>query len=399
MGIFGGVLFVFALLLSIVLHEAGHMVCARKAGGKVTEFFVGFGPRLWSFRRGETEYGVKAIPAGGYVKIIGMTDLEPITEEDIPRAFYNKPLGARLITLAAGSIVHFLIALSLLMLVPMTFGQQKQDLSGTIGNVVNCVKPTAGACQAGDPASPALAAGLRPGDKIVAIGGTPVDGWEAITKALHAGTAGTPIAVVVDRAGQPQPPVEVTPATGNISADKNKIVLGTMIGIGAPAPSMNRLNPIAAVGNGFMQFGSLAKGSVQGLIDIPKSIPKLFQQTTGNTPRSADTPVGIVGMTSLSGGIIENGGYGQFLIFVASINLFIGIFNLLPLLPLDGGHIAIALYEAARTKIAKLRGRLDPGRVDLNKLMPAAFTFLALFVGLSLLLIAADVSNPLKFPG
>jgi membrane-associated protease RseP (regulator of RpoE activity) len=397
-GLFGGVLFVFALLLSIVLHEAGHMVSARRAGGKVTEFFVGFGPKLWSFRRGETEYGVKGIPAGGYVKIVGMTDLEPIAEEDVPRAFYNKPLGARLITLAAGSFVHFLIALFLLMLIPMTFGNQKQDLSGVIGSVTSCLKQTAGDCQPGDPKSPAGLADIRVGDKIVSIAGKPVDNWDGVTAGLSAAKPGVPLDLVVLRDGA-RVPIQVTPQTGNKSVDNTKVTLGTMIGINVPPPHTQRLNPVASVGNGFTQFGSIAKNSVVGLIDIPKSIPKLFQQTTGNKPRTSDTPVGVVGMTSLSGGIIQNNGYGAFLGFVASINLFIGIFNLLPILPLDGGHIAIALYEAVRTRVARLRDRPDPGRVDLNKMMPVAFTFLAVFVGLSLLLIAADISNPLKFPG
>jgi membrane-associated protease RseP (regulator of RpoE activity) len=404
-GLLGIVLFVFALLFSIVLHEAGHMVCARKAGGKVTEFFVGFGPKIWSFRRGETEYGVKALPAGGYVKIIGMTDLEPIDPEDEPRAFYRKPLGPRLITLAAGSIVHFLIALILLAMVPMIWGDVKRDTSGVVGHVNACLRTTAGDCQPGDPKSPAAAAGIQPGDKIVAVDGKPVSSWDDVTTQLHAGqpaaTSTTPanqVTVTVVRDGRQLPPMSIIPERGNASTEKGKYSAGLLIGISAPDAYTKNVNPIQAVGEGFTQFGSIAKSSVQGLVDIPASIPKLFKQTTSNQPRSADTPVGVVGMAGLSGDVIKTGGYASFLTFVASINLFIGIFNLLPLLPLDGGHIAIALYEAARRKIAAFRSRPDPGRVDLNKLMPVAFTFLVLFVGLSLLLMAADITNPLKFP-
>jgi membrane-associated protease RseP (regulator of RpoE activity) len=291
-----------------------------------------------------------------------------------------------------------MIALFLLMLVPLAFGQFKQDTSGTIGKVSPCVRQTAGDCQAGDPQSPALAAGLQPGDKIVSIGGKPVSSWQGVTDALHAGQPGTSVDLVVLRGGQPVP-LKVKPVTGNVSGDKTKVQLGTMIGISAPDGTRERMNPIAAIGDGFTQFGSIAKSSVVGLVDIPKSIPKLFDQTGSNKPRSADTPVGVVGMTTLSGGVIQNNGYGGFLTFIASINLFIGIFNLLPILPLDGGHIAIALYERARTRIAQAQNRPDPGRVDLNKMMPVAFTFLAVFVGLSLLLIAADITNPLKFHG
>lgn len=405
MTLLGVVLFVLALLISIMLHEAGHMVCARKAGGKVTEFFVGFGPRVWSFRKGETEYGFKAVPAGGYVKIIGMTDLEPIAPEDESRAFYRKPLRARLITLAAGSLVHFIIALVLFALIPMVWGETKQDTSGVVGKVSACLKTTAGACGPGDVPSPAAKAGVQPGDKIVSVNGAAVTGWSDVTADLHKGQPdvalgkpGNPVNVVVLRGGQKIALDPIVPAPGNVASDKNKYQAGMLIGIQAPDPYTVSVGPVRAVGQGFTNWGSTAKASLQGLVNIPASIPKLFQQTTTSTARTGDTPVGVVGMAGLSGDVIQKGGYASFLSFIASINLFIGIFNLLPLLPLDGGHIAIALYEGARRKFAFLRKRPDPGRVDLNKLMPVAFTFLVLFVGLSLLLMAADIANPLKFP-
>ena len=409
MGPLGIILFALALIASIMLHEAGHMVCARKAGGKVTEFFVGFGPRLWSFRKGETEYGVKAIPAGGYVKIIGMTDLEPIDPQDEPRAFYRKPLGWRLLTLSAGSLVHFMIALVLLLIVPLTWGVATRDLSGNVGTVTRCLKTTAGDCAAGDAKSPALAAGLQSGDKIVAVNNVPTHSWTDVTDQLHKGepslgsdnkptSAPVPVNVTYVRDGQ-QHTTTITPQVGNVSADPKQVQLGLMIGIQAPPLTYQHPGFLNEVGNGFDTYGSYIKGSVTGLVNIPASIPKLFQAATNtNQPRSADAPVGVVGMASLTGSVIKDGGYASFLQYIASINLFIGIFNLLPLLPLDGGHIAIALYEAGRRKVAKLAGRPDPGRVDLNKLMPAAFTFLVLFVGLSLLLMAADITNPLRFP-
>jgi membrane-associated protease RseP (regulator of RpoE activity) len=404
----GIILFVIALVASIMLHEAGHMVCARKAGGKVTEFFLGFGPKIWSFRKGETEYGVKAIPAGGYVKIVGMTDLEPIDPEDEPRAFYRKPLGWRLLTLSAGSLTHFLIALFLLLLVPLTWGIQSRDLSGTVGTVTSCLKTTAGACGPNDAKSPAGAAGLLAGDKIVAVNDVPVHSWQDVTDQLHKGQpslgadnkpTSDPVQVTVTyvRNGQEQT-TKIVPAVGDVSADPKKVQLGLMIGIQAPPLVYQHPGFLNEAGNGFTAFGSFAKGSVTGLVDIPASIPKLFQATTSDKPRDANAPVGVVGMASLTGGVIQNEGYAGFLYYIASINMFIGIFNLLPLLPLDGGHIAIALYEAGRRKVARLFGRPDPGRVDLNKLMPAAFTFLVLFVGLSLLLMAADITNPLRFP-
>ena len=409
MGPLGIILFVIALVASIMLHEAGHMVCARKAGGKVTEFFLGFGPKIWSFRKGETEYGVKAIPAGGYVKIVGMTDLEPIDPEDEPRAFYRKPLGWRLLTLSAGSLMHFIIALALMLIVPLTWGIASRDLSGTVGTVTQCLKTTAGNCAPGDAESPAQAAKLQNGDKITAINGAAVHSWDDVTTDLHKGQptvsaggklSGPPVPITVDftRDGQPHS-TTIVPAVGNNSTDPKTVNLALMIGIQAPPLVYQHPGLLNETGNAFTTFGSYAKGSVTGLVDIPASIPKLFQAATNTSqPRSANAPVGVVGMASLTGSVIKDGGYSQFLYYIASINMFIGIFNLLPLLPLDGGHIAIALYEAGRRRIAKLFGRPDPGRVDLNKLMPAAFTFLVLFVGLSLLLMAADITNPLKFP-
>jgi membrane-associated protease RseP (regulator of RpoE activity) len=407
-GPLGIILFIIALVASIMLHEAGHMVCARKAGGKVTEFFLGFGPKIWSFRKGETEYGVKAIPAGGYVKIVGMTDLEPIEPEDEPQAFYKKPLGWRLLTLSAGSLTHFLIALVLLLMVPLTWGIAARDLSGTVGTVTQCLKTTAGTCAAGDAESPAKAAGLANGDKIVAVNGVATHSWVDVTDQLHKGqpslggdnkptSTPVPVKVTYVRDGQQQT-TTITPAVGNVSADPKQVQLGLMIGIQAPPLTYQHPGFLNEVGTGFDTYGSYIKGSVTGLVNIPASIPKLFQATTSDKPRDPNAPVGVVGMASLTGSVIKDGGYSQFLGYIASINIFIGIFNLLPLLPLDGGHIAIALYEAGRRKVAKAFGRPDPGRVDLNKLMPAAFTFLVLFVGLSLLLMAADITNPLKLP-
>ena len=307
---------------------------------------------------------------------------------------------------------QLLIALVMLLMVPLTWGVRSQDLSGTVGNVTQCLKTTAGACGPNDPESPAKAAKLSGGDKIVAVNGTKVTSWQdgptSVTSLLHQGqpklgsdnkptSAPVPVSVTYSRNGQEQT-TTIVPAVGNVSTDPKKVVLGLMIGIQAPQPTFRHPGFANEVGNGFTSFGSFAKGSVTGLVDIPASIPKLFQATTSDKPRDANAPVGVVGMAGLTGDVISNEGYAGFLYYIASINMFIGIFNLLPLLPLDGGHIAIALYEAGRRRVARLFGRPDPGRVDLNKLMPAAFTFLVLFVGLSLLLMAADITNPLRFP-
>jgi membrane-associated protease RseP (regulator of RpoE activity) len=398
-GVVGALLFVLALLISIVLHEAGHMFCARWSGGKVTEFFVGFGPRLWSFRRGETEYGVKAIPAGGYVKIVGMTDLDEIEPGDEGRALKDKPARNRLLTLSAGSLVHFLIALVLFAFIPMLWGTQHSNTS--VGAVSACMVPSgpqAGSttgCTAAQK-SPAGAAGLTAGDTVTSIDGKPVTSPTDLVNALHALPGGKPATIGYTDPHGAARTATVTPVGSDAVQQANGTTgPGSLIGITLGAYTVHQ-NPIAAIGTSGSQFGSSIKDTFQGLGSIPASIPKLFTSTVDHTQRSSTSPVGVVGMAQVSGTLFQQGGFGAVLFLVAEVNVFIGVFNLLPILPLDGGHIAILLYEEARKKVYRLRRRPEPGRVDLNKMMPVAYGFLLFFVCLTVLLVAADVTNPIR---
>src|SRR5499427_6006300 len=199
----GILIFVLALLFSIMLHEAGHFVTAKKFGMKVTQFFVGFGQTLWSTRRGETEYGVKAIPAGGFVKIVGMTELEDVDPADEPRSFRRHPRGQRIIVLAAGSFMHFVLALVLLFIVAAGIGLETASAGTTVGAVESCVPANVNlGCAKSDPKSPASKAGVRVGDKIVSIAGIRVASWTQMGKAIRAQHTGTSVPVVVDRHGQ-----------------------------------------------------------------------------------------------------------------------------------------------------------------------------------------------------
>ena len=399
MGVVGALLFVLALLISIVLHEAGHMWCARWSGGKVTEFFVGFGPKLWSFHRGETEYGVKAIPAGGYVKIVGMTDLDEIEPGDEDRALKNKPARKRLLTLAAGSLMHFLIALVVFAFVPMIFGQQHS--TNTVGTVSACMVPSgknAGSttdCTASQ-VSPAAKAGLVAGDTITAVNGKPVSDATSMVDALHALPGGKTAAItVLEPSGQTKV-LEVAPVGGAaVTETDGSTGVGSVIGF-VPGTDQVRQNPIAAAKTSGDDFWISIKGTFSGLASIPASIPKLFQSTVDHTQRSTDSPVGVVGMAQASGTLFQQGGVGAVLLLVAEVNVFIGVFNLLPILPLDGGHIAILLYEEARRRIYRLLRRPEPGRVDINKMLPVAYVFLMVFVCLTVLLVAADITNPIR---
>lgn len=385
-------LFVLALMVCIVLHEAGHMVCARWAGGKVTEFFVGFGTRIWSFQRGETTYGIKPILAGGYVKIVGMTDLDEVAPQDEDRALRNKSAGKRLITLAAGSIMHFLIALVIFAFAPIVFGVATP--AGTTIGTISCAPSVAGgACAASDP-TPAKNAGLQVGDAITKVNGAAVSSWNDVVADLHKLPAGKAAVITYTRDGAVRT-ANLTPVDGHSVDVKGNPVVVPMVGITNAVKTVH-YNPIRAIGYSGDQFGGFVTSSFQGLGSIPASIPKLWDSTVEGQARSADTPVSVVGMAQISGQAVTQDGWITFFMLLGAVNVFIGVLNLLPLLPLDGGHIAIILYEEARKKAYRLMRKPAPGRVDINKLLPVAYGFIMVFVALSILLVAADITNPIR---
>ncbi|HET9900362.1 MAG TPA: site-2 protease family protein [Actinomycetes bacterium] len=393
--IVGIVAFIVVLLASIMIHEAGHFATARAFGMKATEFFVGFGPTLWSRKRGETEYGVKAIPAGGFVKIVGMTDLEEIDPADEPRAFYRQPAWQRAIVLAAGSVMHFVIAFVLLVFVFAVLGTG--TTTTTLARVAPCIPSDAAAtaCAADDPESPARAAGLQPGDTVISYDGDAIDDWDQLQSAIR-GSAGREVQVVVDRGGD-QETVTLTPVVRERDGEE----IG-LVGV-SPQIAAQRQGPLEALGNAVTEVGNLTVATFQGLAAIPAAIPALLNSTFGAEERSIDGLVGPVGIARLSGEVVEGESplalrIGSFLAIMAGINVFVGIFNLLPLLPLDGGHLAVLGFERARAAIYRVLGRPDPGRVDLTRLLPAAYLVIALFIGLSVLLLVADVLNPVTLP-
>jgi membrane-associated protease RseP (regulator of RpoE activity) len=385
--VIGWLLFVVALLACVLLHEAGHFVTAKKFGMKATQFFAGFGPTLWSFRRGETEYGVKAIPAGGFVKIVGMTPLESIDPADQPRAFYRQKAWRRTVVLAAGSFMHFVIAFVLLFAIVLLVGQSKPTL--TI-DTVTCVNPPASGSCGPDAKFPARKAGLRVGDRVVSYAGRPVSSWDQLVAEVR-GHGTTPATVTVVRNGVRHTfmvrPVEAPGANGNVPR----------IGI-SPTASTTRYGPVAGVAQTGRLFGEGVVTTFTSLGKIPAAIPKLYSHD-----RSAEnSPASVVGVGRLAGDALSSGSASSaaanFLAILVSLNIFIGVFNLLPLLPLDGGHLAILWFEQARSAVARLIGRPDPGRVDLTRVLPVAYVVIVLFVGLSVLLLGADIVNPVSNP-
>ncbi|NES28476.1 PDZ domain-containing protein [Micromonospora terminaliae] len=405
----GVVLFALAILISVSLHEAGHMLTAKAFGMKVTRYFVGFGPTLWSFKRGETEYGVKGIPLGGFCKIVGMTpqddDVEPGDEK---RAMWRYPVWKRTIVMSAGSITHFALALVTLWIIAVSAGLPNPDFPSTeegfkaepaVIALAPCVvvENAARACQAGDPASPAGKAQLQDGDRITAVNGKPVSTWGDmldVVRAIPPGAAtvdyvrdGKPASATVDLAAVQRPPLDDPKgATSAVSA------LG--VALRPSTPTRVQYGPAAAFGATADFTGNMAVQTLHAMQRIPQKVPALWTAVTGGE-RDVDTPISVVGASRLGGEAVENNAWLVFFMLFVSLNFFIGVFNLLPLLPLDGGHIAIAWFERARSWLYARIGRADPGRVDYLKLMPITYAVILIGGAFTLLTVTADVVNPI----
>lgn len=406
MVVLGIVAFVVALLVSVVLHEAGHFVTARRFGMKATQFFVGFGPTLWSRQRGETEYGIKAIPAGGFVKIVGMTPLEEIDPADEPRAFYRQSAGKKAVVLAAGSVMHFLITIALVFGVTFAIGTIDDEapvVSSPVATLPVSIEVVDGKAVVSDATVPAPAEGvLRGGDRVVSVAGEPTPTWQDVVAAVR-DRAGEPVPLVVERDGK-QVSVEVTPAPvtrpaldaqGQLVPDRTETV--GAIGVGQ-ALVTERLGPIAAARESVDRLGLIVTGTYTALTEKIGTVTKLY------TPeRDREGLVGIVGAARVSGEVLAIDQVpfavrvADFLLLIAGLNLFVGVFNLLPLLPLDGGHLAVVGYENARDRIRRLFGyRGEFQRVDFAKLLPLTYAVVVLFIGLTVFIMGADIVNPIS---
>jgi membrane-associated protease RseP (regulator of RpoE activity) len=409
----GVVLFALGILISVVLHEAGHMGTAKLFGMKVTQFFAGFGPTLWSFRRGETEYGVKAIPAGGFVKIIGMTPLEEdeeVGEADRHRVFWRKPLWQRTIVLSAGSVTHFILGFLILWFTAVFVGVSNpayaqaldQAPKSTRVDVQPCVivQNVDRLCRPGDPTSPAKQAGLRDGDEITSVGGKSLSDYADLVKAIRAAKPGTPTELTYLRDGASHT-VTVDLVAVKRQLDPKSLKLSTVSALGVSTyvdpsiPATVTYGPIDSVGVAGQYVGNMFVGTFQAIAKFPEKVPKLFDALAGQQ-RDPETPISVVGASRLGGEIVENSVWPLFFMLLAVLNLFVGIFNLFPLLPLDGGHIAIAWFERVRSWAYTRLGKPDPGRVDYLKLMPLTYAVIIIFGLFTVLTVAADIVNPIQ---
>jgi membrane-associated protease RseP (regulator of RpoE activity) len=394
----GIVAFVVALVLSVVLHEAGHFVTARRFGMKATQFFVGFGPTLWSRQRGETEYGFKAIPAGGFVKIVGMTPLEEIDPADEPRAFYKQSAGKKAVVLAAGSVVHFLIALGLVFGTTFAFPSVDRDapvVTTPVDSVPVSITLTDGASEQ-TVATPA-AGRLQDGDRILSVAGQQTATWREVVDLVRA-RPGQPLPFVVERGGE-QVTVELTPVTvtrPDLDDPERTAEVGA-IGVGQGI-ELVRLGPVESVGESVDRLELMVTGTYRAVTEKLGTITTLY-----SPERDREGLLGLVGAARVSGEVLDLEQVpfvlrvADFLLLMAGLNLFVGLFNLLPLLPLDGGHLAVLAYENARDKLRRVFGyRGEFQRVDFTKLLPLTYAVVLAFVGLTLWIMGADIVNPIR---
>jgi membrane-associated protease RseP (regulator of RpoE activity) len=374
----GVLAFIGTLVIMVMIHEAGHMTAARACGMKVEEYFFGFGPRLFSFRRGETEYGIKAIPAGGYVRIAGMNPYQTVSEEERPRTFGAKPAWQRAVVLSAGSATHFIMGAILL-----TFSFAFLGVPGDPTNTLQSVTASAGNLNSA--AGPAEKAGLKAGDRVVAIDGNVMGKWKDLQDYIKA-RPGVPVTVKVDRGGQ----LLTFGVTPELTTDSANHPIGR-IGVSPRITQKKESLPVAGW-DGVKGVGSLIVGSVQGIGHLfsPKGIGQVFTSVSGaqRTRATSDQqPVGLVGGARLAGQAVQTG-QGQSLVNILALFIvFLGVLNLAPLPPLDGGHLAVLAIE-------KIRGK----SVDARKVVPVAAFVLSIMVVLSVALLYADIIHPAANP-
>ncbi|GAA4906977.1 site-2 protease family protein [Tessaracoccus lubricantis] len=416
-----GVLFFALIMVSIALHEVGHLVPAKLFGVKVTQYFVGFGKTLWSTRRGETQYGVKAFPLGGYVRLVGMYppkrigarqtwltrladqarvfEWDQIRPEDDGKLFFQKKTWQKIIIMLGGPAMNVLLAFLIFLGINVFHGTYQPTL--TVGQMWQCVVSAERqdrTCTDADPATPAVEAGVRVGDTLVSFNGVTLTSWGQMGDLVRANADG-PATLVVERDGSRVTLPTVNTVLNHVPdrLDPTKVVEAGFFGV-SPTQQLTKAGPVATVG----QMWEMTRQSAVALVSFPARIWNVAVDLVTGQPRDVNSPVSILGASRVAGEITTTDQLGtadkvaSYLSLLGAVNLFVALLNLVPLLPLDGGHIAGAIYEWLRRLVARGAGRPDPGPVDTAKGLPITY-FVGGFLLLGgLVLIAADVISPIR---
>ena len=432
---------------SIALHEIGHLVPAKRFGVKVTQYMVGFGPTIWSRHRGETEYGVKAIPLGGYIRMIGMfpprpgdkpgtlrvsstgrfsqlmdearqASLEEVQPGDERRVFYKLTVPRKVTVMLGGPVMNLLIATVLFGGIFTLYGLP--EITPKLSSVSQCVdvkqagQTSAAACTPDMPVAPANAAGLKPGDTLLSIAGTKVSTWDDVRKAIR-GNLDKPMAIVYERDCQrrtvvAKPLVLDLPVYDDqgqpTTNDAGKVVTERAGFLGTSGTPEIVPQPVTAVPG---LIGEQIGRTAGVVLKIPEKMVGVAKAAFGSGQRDPEGPISVVGVGRVAGEVanadtsaIKGGTMAKFVTLIgliASLNLALFVFNLIPLLPLDGGHVAGALWEGVKRHTARLLNRPDPGYVDVAKALPVAYAVSSVLIVMSVLLIYADIVNPVRLGG
>lgn len=388
--VLGVVLFAVGIAATIALHEFGHYAIARLSGMRVRRFFVGFGPTVWKTTKGHTDYGFKAIPLGGFCDIAGMTALDEMTPEEEPNAMYKKPAWRRIAVMSGGILMNIIVGTVILYGLAVTTGLPNPNPDVTpVVEETTCIGE---ACQG---EGPAYEAGIRPGDAIRQVGGVDTPSFVDVRNEVFTHPNET-VDIAVERDGKQLTfPVHVQGVEATLTDGSTQTV--GVIGVSsAPIKDLYlTYNPLSAVGATASYAGDLFVATWDGLKSFPGKIPGVVAAIFGGE-RDQASPMSVVGASRVGGELVERSLWAMFWMLLSNLNYFLAMFNLIPLPPLDGGHIAVVIYEKIRDALRRLRGLAPAGPADYTKLMPITYAASLALLVIGGLVIVADVVNPIK---